>query len=45
MIKGYRAQAIPTNLVTLLLGGVFNLFNGSAAGVEYSLIAVQSSAT
>lgn len=43
VIKGYRAQTIPTNLVTLLLGGVFNLFAASATGVEYSLIAVQSS--
>lgn len=43
VIKGYRAQAIPANLVSLLLGGVFNLFAGSAAGVEYSLIAVQAS--
>lgn len=43
VIKGYRAQTIPTNLVTLLLGGVFNLFASSANGVEYSLIAVQSS--
>lgn len=43
IIKGYRAQAIPTNLVTLLLGGVFNLFAGSPTGVEFSLIAVQAS--
>ncbi len=43
VIKGYRAQAIPTNLVTLLLGGVFNLFAGSPTGVEFSLIAVQAS--
>lgn len=43
VIKGYRAQTIPTNLVTLLLGGVFNLFAASAVGVEYSLIAVQQS--
>lgn len=44
VIKGYRAQAIPTNLATLLLGGVFNLFSGSSAtGVEFSLIAVQAS--
>lgn len=44
VIKAYRSQAIPTNLVTLLLGGVFNLFAASASGVEYSLIAVQPSA-
>lgn len=44
VIKGYRGQTIPTNLVTLLLGGVFNLFAGTSNGVEYSLIAVQTSA-
>lgn len=43
VIKGYRSQSIPTNLVTLLVGGVFNLFAASATGVEFSLIAVQSS--
>jgi hypothetical protein len=43
VIKGYRAQAVPQNLVSLLLGGVFNLFAGSASGVEFSLIAVQAS--
>lgn len=43
VIKGYRAQAIPTNLVSLLLGGVFNLFAGSASGVEYALIAIAPS--
>lgn len=43
VIKGYRAQSIPTNLVTLLLGGVFNLFAASASGVDYSIIAVQAS--
>ncbi|MGE7367920.1 hypothetical protein ACQKKX_02465 [Neorhizobium sp. NPDC001467] len=44
VIKGYRSQTIPTNLVSLLIGGVFNLFAGSAAGVEYSAIALQTSA-
>jgi len=43
VIKGYRSTTIPTNLVTLLLGGVFNLFNGSANGVSYSAIMVASS--
>lgn len=42
-IKGYRSQAVPQNLVSLLLGGVFNLFAGSASGAEYTLIAVQPS--
>lgn len=43
VIKGYRSQTVPQNLATLLLGGVFNLFAGSASGAEYSLIAVQAS--
>ncbi len=43
IIKGYRSQAVPQNLATLLLGAVFNIFAGSAAGVEYSAIAVQTS--
>lgn len=43
VIKGYRAQTIPTNLVTLLLGGVFNLFAGSVTGAEFTLIAIQPS--
>lgn len=43
VIKAYRSQTIPTNLATLLLGGVFNLFSGSASGVEYNLIAIAPS--
>lgn len=43
VVKGYRSQTIPTNLVTLLLGGVFNLFNGSASGVSFTCIALQTS--
>ena len=43
VIKGYRSQVVPTNLVTVLLGGVFNLFAGNANGVEYSFIAIQQS--
>ena len=43
VIKGYRSQTIPTNLVTLLLGGVFNLFAGSASSAEYSLVAIPAS--
>jgi hypothetical protein len=39
VIKGYRSQMIPTNLVLLLLGGLFNLFAGAASGVEYSATA------
>lgn len=45
IIKGYRCTTIPTNLVTLLLGGVYSLFNGSANGVQYSAIIVASSST
>lgn len=37
-IKGYRAQTLPQNLVTLLLGAVFNLFGASAPnGVKVSV--------
>lgn len=43
VVKGYRSTTIPTNLVTLLLGGVFNLFQGSANGVPVTVIALQSS--
>lgn len=43
VIKAYRSQTVPQNLATLLLGGVFNLFAGSASGVEYNLIAIQPS--
>lgn len=43
VIKAYRAQTVPQNLVSLLLGGVFNLFAGSAAGVSYSFVAIQQS--
>lgn len=43
VIKGYRSSTIPTNLVTLLLGGVFNIFAGSVTGVEYSLTALAKS--
>lgn len=43
VIKGYRSQTIPQNLATLLLGAIFNLFAGSASGVEYSMIALAPS--
>lgn len=43
VIKGYRSQTIPQNLVSLLLGAVFNLFAGTTTGAEYSLIALQQS--
>lgn len=43
VIKGYRAQTVPQNLATLLLGGVFDLFNGSAVGAQFACIALQAS--
>lgn len=45
VIKGYRSQAVPQNLTTLLLGGVFNLFGGTVTGVKYSLTAIKSTMT
>jgi hypothetical protein len=41
--KGYRGQVIPQNLATLLLGAVFNVFAGSASGVQFTCIALQQS--
>ena len=43
VIKVWRAQTIPTNLVSLLLGGVFNLFASSVVGTQFSVIAVARS--
>ncbi|MGX5775447.1 hypothetical protein [Methylorubrum zatmanii] len=40
-VKGVRAQNIPQNLVNLLLGGVFNLFAGTASGVTVGLTAAE----
>lgn len=40
-IQAQRAQVIPTNLVTALLGGVFNLFAGGVSGVAVEVIALQ----
>lgn len=42
-IRVWKAQTIPTNLVTLLLGGVFNLFAASVVGTRFSLIAIARS--
>ena len=42
-IRVWKAQTIPTNLVTLLLGGVFNLFAASVVGVRFSIIALARS--
>lgn len=41
VVRGWRSQPIPTNLVTLLLSGVFNIFAGSAAGVVVGLTAAE----
>lgn len=41
VVRGWRSQPIPQNLATLLLGGVFNLFAGSAAGVVVGLTAAE----
>lgn len=42
-VRIWKAQTIPTNLVTLLLGGVFNLFAAGVVGTRFSLIAVARS--
>jgi hypothetical protein len=41
VVRGWRSQAIPQNLTTLLLGSVFNLFAGSAAGAVIGLQAAE----
>lgn len=43
VIKAWRAQTIPQNLATLLLGGIFNLFNSSPVGTQFSCIAIARS--
>lgn len=45
VVQGWRSQPIPQNLVSLLLGGVFNLFAGSAAGVVVGLTAAEETPT
>lgn len=42
-IRIWRSQTVPQNLVTLLLGGVFNLFAASVVGTRFSIIAVARS--
>jgi len=42
-VRIWRAQTVPQNLATLLLGGVFNLFAASVVGTRFSLIAVARS--
>lgn len=43
VIKGLRSQTIPQNLVTVLVSAVFNVFGGSASGVNYSMIFIKKS--
>lgn len=43
VVKVWRSQAVPQNLVTLLLGGIFNLFGASVVGTNFSVIAVARS--
>lgn len=42
-LRIWKAQTVPQNLATLLLGGVFNLFAASVVGTRFSLIAVARS--
>lgn len=42
-IRVFKSQTIPQNLVTLLLGAVFNLFGASVVGTRFSLIAIARS--
>lgn len=42
-IRVWRSQTIPTNLVTLLLGGVYNLFAAGVVGTRFSLIVIARS--
>ncbi|CAO4152855.1 hypothetical protein [Methylorubrum aminovorans] len=39
VIRTRHSQTIPQNLVTLIVGGVFNLFGASAAGIVVGLAA------
>lgn len=43
VIKVWRAQVVPQNLATLLLGAIFNLFGASVVGTQFSCIAVARS--
>lgn len=43
MVRVWKAQTVPQNLTTLLLGGVFNLFAASVVGTRFSIIAVARS--
>lgn len=43
VIKVWRAQVIPQNLATLLLGAIFSIFGASVVGTQFSVIAVARS--
>lgn len=43
VVKAWRAQTVPQNLVTLLVGAVYNLFAASVVGTQFSCIAVARS--
>lgn len=45
VVRGWRSQPIPQNLVSLLVGGVFNLFGASAVGVVVGLTAAEETPT
>lgn len=42
-IRVWKAQTVPQNLATVLLGGVFNLFAASVVGTRFSIIAIARS--
>lgn len=43
VVRGWRSQAIPQNLVSLLIGAVFNLFGATASGISFSAVAIARS--
>ncbi len=43
VVRAYRSQTVPQNLVNLLLSAVFNIFGASASGTVFSCIAVARS--
>ena len=43
VVRVWRSQAVPQNLVSLLLNGVFNLFGAGVVGTRFSIIAVARS--
>lgn len=43
VIKVWRGQVVPQNLVSLLVGAVFNLFGASVVGTQFCCIAIKRS--